>query len=177
MRVSNPEGEFRKVPSLFFLYEVNEYGTILRNVKSKRRIKVDIVAHNSPTQYRCCQLNIKHHVRKVFLHNLVAECWLDAKPEGRQTDHIDRNSLNNHYSNLRYVTKSEQMKNRNIPEESMQNIVQPVVLKGKGKEICFETSRRAATYLASVYGKKVKSFSDKLHHRRARIFDYDVIYL
>ena len=41
---------------------------------------------------------------------MVAECWLGEKPEGYEIDHIDRNSQNNDYRNLRYVTRSEQMK-------------------------------------------------------------------
>ena len=31
--------EFRKIPSLKFLYEVNSNGTVIRNVKSKRHLK------------------------------------------------------------------------------------------------------------------------------------------
>lgn len=31
--VNKPNLEFRKIPSLQFLYEVNENGTVIRNVK------------------------------------------------------------------------------------------------------------------------------------------------
>lgn len=36
---NNSNLEFRKIPSLDFLYEINENGTIFRNVKSKNRTK------------------------------------------------------------------------------------------------------------------------------------------
>ena len=36
-KITNSNLEFRKIKSLNFLYEVNENGTILRNVKSKNR--------------------------------------------------------------------------------------------------------------------------------------------
>lgn len=180
--------EFRKIPSLYFLYEVNSDGTIIRNVKSKRHLKIFKKSHNSNTEYWCTQVNIKKHIRKVFLHRVVAECWYGARPEGMQVDHIDRNSLNNDYRNLRYVTKSEQMLNRNYDafiDKCYQNLAKsnggviiPVkLISAEGEELYFETSRKAARFLSEKYGKKVKSFSDKLYLRRKHIFDYDVVYL
>lgn len=186
--MNNSNLEFRKIPSLEFLYEVNENGTIIRNVKSKRHLKCIKKHHNGPTEYWCTQVNIKHRIRKVFLHRVVAECWLGPRPEGMQVDHIDRNSLNNHYTNLRYVTKSEQMLNRdysqfigtclfNLSVCNKGHIV-PVRLIRNGKSIDFPTARRATKYLASQYPDvKEKSFADKLHLRRKHIFDYDVEYL
>ena len=186
--MNNSNREFRKIPSLDFLYEVNDNGTIIRNVKSKRHLKCFKKCHNSNTEYWCTQVNIKHHVRKVFLHRVVAECWLGQRPEGMQVDHIDRNSLNNDYRNLRYVTKSEQMLNRNYDvfmESLLSNLaagnggnINPVKLHGRGEEVEFPTARMAAKYLAVVYPeKKEKSFNDKFYHRRKHIFDYDVEYL
>lgn len=182
--------EFRKIPSLKYLYEINEDGSIIRNVKSKRCLKCFLRSHNSNTQYWCTQVNIKDRgIHKHFIHNLVAECWLGTKPPGFQTDHIDRNSLNNHYTNLRYVSKSEQMLNRDYDTITMQNAwiqnlgkkngfkVNPVRLVKDNESIEFPTARRAAKYLASVYGKLEKSYNDKFHHRRSHIENYDVIYL
>ena len=180
--------EFRKIPSLQYLYEVNGDGTIIRNVKSKRHLKCFRKCHNSNTEYWCTQVNIKKHVHKVFLHRVVAECWLGARPEGMQVDHIDRNSLNNHHSNLRYVTRSEQRLNRDYSkfmDKLLKNLsvgnkgsINPVRLVGaQGFSMEFSTARQAAKFLAEAYGKKEKSFSDKFHHRRKRIFDFDVLYL
>ena len=180
--------EFRKIPSLDFLYEVNGDGTIIRNVKSKRHLKCFKKSHNSNTEYWCTQINIKHHIRKVFLHRVVAECWIGQRPDGMQVDHIDQNSLNNHYSNLRYVTKSEQMLNRNylaFQDKLFANLakgnkghINPVRLTRNGESIDFPTSRRAAKFLTTKYPNiKEKAFTDKFYLRRRRIFDYDVIYL
>ena len=181
--------EFRKIPSLYFLYEVNGDGTIIRNVKSKRHLKCFKQSHNSSTEYWRTQVNIKKKIHKVFLHRVVAECWLGPRPEGMQVDHIDRNSLNNDYHNLRYVTKSEQMLNRNYDRfmhKLYENLAvrnggktNPVALiSAQGERIEFETARKAAKFLASVYPhKKEKSFNDKFHLRRSHIFDYDVEYL
>ena len=180
--------EFRKIPSLKFLYEVNCDGTKFRNARSKRCLKCRKQAHNSETEYWVTQVNIGGKIRKVFIHNAVAECWFGEKPEGYEVDHIDRNSLNNHWTNLRYVTRSEQMLNRDygkFMDKLLANLaignkghINPVRLIRDGEILDFPTATRAAKYLVTIYPhKKVKSFNDKFYHRRHRIFDYDVIYL
>ena len=180
--------EFRKIPSLKFLYEVNADGTIFRNARSKRCLKCYKHSHNSDTEYWCTQVNISKKIIKVYIHKVVAECWLGEKPEGYEIDHKDRNSLNNHYTNLRYVTKSDQMKNRDYSamwDKLMQNlskgnggVVNPVRLVKGEVSLDFPTARKAAKYLSEVYPhKKEKSFNDKFHLRRHKIFEYDVIYL
>ena len=179
--------EFRKIPSLDYLYEVSEDGTIIRNVKSKRRLKCFKKSHNSSTEYWCTQVNLKGEIRKVFLHRVVAECWLGPRPEGMQVDHIDRNSLNNHYTNLRYVTKSEQMLNRDYStfiDKIFTNLasqnggkINPVTLKKEEEVFDFPTARQAAKYLTTIYPEKPeKCFNDKFYHRRKHIFDYEVEY-
>ena len=181
--------EFRKIPSLMFLFEVNGDGTIFRNARSKRVLKCYKHSHNSNTEYWCLNVKLKKRIRKVYIHKVVAECWLGAKPEGYEIDHIDRNSLNNHWTNLRYVTHSEQMRNRDYSGELWDKLIanlaignggriNPVRLIRNDETIDFPTARRAAKYLAQVYPhKKEKSFNDKFYLRRHRIFDYDVIYL
>lgn len=181
--------EFRKIPSLKFLYEVNCDGTKIRNARSKRCLKCRKHSHNSRTEYWYTQANIGGKIHKVYLHKVVAECWLGTKPAGYEIDHIDRNSLNNHWTNLRYVTRSEQMLNRDYSGEFLNQLlanlaagnkghINPVRLIKDGVATDFPTARQAAKYLAQVYpNKKEKSFSDKFYHRRHRIFDYDVIYL
>lgn len=50
------------------------------------------------------------HVRTT-VHRLVALAFLGERPEGMVIDHIDRNKSNNHFTNLRYATLSENSKN------------------------------------------------------------------
>lgn len=180
--------EFRKIPSLRFLYEINGDGSVLRNVKSKRRIKIWKDAHNSKTEYWKCQINHGHRViKKHFIHNLVAECWLGEKPEGYMTDHIDQNSLNNDYRNLRYVTRSENMKNRDyskFQDKIWANLairnggkMLEITLSNKDESRTFPSSRQAAQWLAKRYPEKTcASFLGKFRQRRSHLFDYDVRY-
>jgi hypothetical protein len=44
------------------------------------------------------------------VHQLVAECYLGPCPVGYEVDHIDNNKLNNHYTNLQYLTKADNIK-------------------------------------------------------------------
>ena len=80
--MGKPNLEFRKIPSLLFLYEVNADGTIFRNARSKRVKKCYKHSHNSRTEYWCLNVCLKGRIRKVYIHKVVAECWLGAKPEG-----------------------------------------------------------------------------------------------
>lgn len=45
-------------------------------------------------------------------HIIVAACWLGPRPEGLQIDHINQNRHDNQPTNLRYVTPSENRRNR-----------------------------------------------------------------
>jgi hypothetical protein len=101
--------EFRKIPSLKFLYEIDSAG-VIRNIKSKHVLKPFL----SGGYYRVCIGNSANKAnKKHYIHDLVAECWLGPKPAPEyEVDHIDRDKLNNDYHNLRWVTHSDNLKNR-----------------------------------------------------------------
>ena len=59
MNVTNSNLEFRKIKSLDFLYEINENGTIFRNVKSKKQNKIKLDTHNYEKGYYVTFCKIK----------------------------------------------------------------------------------------------------------------------
>ncbi len=59
--------------------------------------------------------------RNMRVHRLVAETFLPNDNNLPQVDHIDRNRINNHISNLRWVTHSENMINRDMTNIKKKN--------------------------------------------------------
>ena len=53
----------------------------------------------------------------AYVHTLVAICFLPKEERNFSVDHIDRNKLNNHATNLRWATTKEQRKNQTNPVE------------------------------------------------------------
>lgn len=169
--MENSNREFRKIKSLYFLYEVNENGTIFRNVKSKKQSKIIIDYHHSPKGYCFTWVCMKGKVHRVSIASVVAECWLGERPIGYQIDHIDRNSRNNDYRNLRYDSK------KNL-DAYRKTIMKPVVLKNDtGFYNAYESMTAAAKFLANHYKKEIEHMRCKLKARRKRIYGFDVIYL
>lgn len=181
--------EFRKIKSLDFLYEVNENGTILRNVKSKKQHRIVLDMHHSKTGYYKTTIHFKGKNKRVMIHKVVAECWLGDKPENMSVDHIDRNTRNNHYTNLRYATHSEQMKNRKMSDKvikqatlnclkwTMTYVAKPVIITKNNNSIKFDSMSQAAEYISKEYGLKKEHIRSKLKKRRKKIYDYDIKYL
>ena len=189
---TNSNLEFRKIKSLNFLYEVNENGTIFRNVKSKKQLKIKLDFHHSECGYYCTFVHIGGRrpdakIVRVMIHRVVAECWLGPCPEGMEVDHIDRNTHNNHYTNLRYVTHSEQMKNRDHSDISKTGAInldkarrsrmKPVMVIGNGCEYNFESYAECARSLGNIYNVDPDMIRHKLKNHRSHIYDFDIIYL
>lgn len=183
--------EFRKIPSLKFLYEISEDGRIVRNVKSKKPLTIKLDMHHSKTGYYAfwtyATLDGVQKVRRHMVHRLVAECWLGPCPEGYEVDHIDRNTHNNHYTNLRYVTHSGQMKNRQLGDhvitQATKNCrnwtakISIVVLLFTATSChALPSICAAARYIAEHTGCKSEQIRSYLKKRRSHILGYDVIY-
>lgn len=87
------------------LYEISEYG----DIKNK---KGNILSKHIRNGYYACQLNKNGKGKTISIHRLVALNFLE-KPNSvdkNTINHIDGNKLNNHYSNLEWVTSSENCK-------------------------------------------------------------------
>lgn len=89
---------------IFNNYEIDENGNIYSYISNKY-----LKSHLDRYGYLYVTIKSKHY--KV--HRLVAKAFLDNPNNKPYIDHIDRNKLNNHYSNLRYVTPKENSNNEN----------------------------------------------------------------
>lgn len=191
--MNNSNLEFRKIPSLDFLYEVNCNGTILRNVKSKKQSKIVLDMHhaNNGIGYYMTMVSVHGKTKRVMLHTVVAECWHGKRPDGLQIDHIDRNSRNNDYRNLRYVTHSEQMKNRVLSAETIERVKRncrkytmecvaiPVEATDRrtNEKAVYPSMSECARSIADDYGVSSEHIRAKLKQRRKSVYDYDIRYL
>lgn len=183
----NANLEFRKIPSLDFLYEINENGTIFRNVKSKKQNKIKLDKHHSKKGYYVTFCRHKGKPKRIMIHRVVAECWLGPCPIGLEVDHIDRNPHNNDYRNLRYVSKSEQMKNRdhsNISKKGSQNLeaarqqrMKPVKITNGQEQYVFESYAACSRFMAERYNGTFESFRYRLKRKSKKILDFDIEYL
>ena len=189
--MNNSNLEFRKIKSLNFLYEVNENGTIFRNVKSKKQLKIKLDYHHSKIGYYMTMVHNKSindgKPKRVMIHRIVAECWLGDCPSEFEVDHIDRNPHNNSFKNLRYVSKSIQMKNRNhenISKKGTENLekarklrMKPVKICSNDEELFFESYADCSRFLAKKYQVSFEHIRYKLKSHRNKIYDYNIIYL
>lgn len=58
------------------------------------------------------KFNGKRITKTVEAHKLVALAFIDGYFDGAVVDHIDSNAFNNDYSNLQYITQSENIRKR-----------------------------------------------------------------
>ena len=105
---------FRTIPG-YPRYAISEDGELLSFVYSRRSqephfIKPFIDKHTG--YYKVGIKSLKGR-KNAYIHDLVARAFLGERPKGYQIDHKDGNKLNNHYSNLHYVTVKENQLNPN----------------------------------------------------------------
>lgn len=144
--MANSNREFRKIPSLNFLYEVSKDGRSFRNVKSKKEKKILVDYCHSKKGYRYTFVNIKGHTQKVSISKVISETF-GHNPEDIK-DHDTLNDIKKHV----YLTNKE------------------------GKELYFESKAAAARALAEEYGTSVEYIRSKLKKKRSHIYGYDVRY-
>ena len=105
-------------------YEISNYGNVIsKNCNRKRNIKLGLSNRkNINNQYLHFVCSLNNVCKDFYPHKLVCEYFVGGYFDGSVVDHKDGNRLNNHYSNLHYVTRSKNIlksdfknKNSNYP--------------------------------------------------------------
>jgi hypothetical protein len=108
------EEQWRPIRRFEHYYEVSNLGRI-RSIGTGqgRRTGRLINGWLNNHGYRHVELQVNNRGIAVLVHVLVTEAFLGPCPIFKEIDHIDGNKRNNVVSNLRYVTRSENMLARN----------------------------------------------------------------
>jgi hypothetical protein len=107
--------EYRVIPN-YENYSISNNGNLINN-KSNQELKTYIAGSG----YKYCRIINQFGYKKTTIHNLVCLVFLGERPNDYQIDHIDRNKLNNNINNLRYVSVSENLSNRNVRLQARRN--------------------------------------------------------
>ncbi|BFM39940.1 NUMOD4 motif-containing HNH endonuclease [Synechocystis sp. LKSZ1] len=93
---------WKPIPGYEGLYEASDTGQI----RSKKGELSQKIWRGYPKV-----VLVKDGDRKNWrVHNLIALTFIGSRPDGYELDHIDANKLNNHITNLEYVTHQENVK-------------------------------------------------------------------
>ena len=86
------------------LYRISNKGFVI-GFKNNRQLKID-----TSSGYSRVILQNNGKKERFLVHRLVAIHFIDGYFDGAVVNHIDGNKNNNHYTNLEYVTRSENIK-------------------------------------------------------------------
>ena len=109
--------EWKKIPG-WNNHEVSNNGKI-RNTKTKR-LKQTRVANNGYEMVSLYEINKR---KNLYVHRIVAECFVAKNLGSDWVNHIDKNRNNNYYKNLEWVTPSENANHRYCNNKSQKYII------------------------------------------------------
>lgn len=91
-------------------YEVSDLGNVRRATgpHAGRPRKLSL----NSTNYPALRLRVDGKKGNQLVHHLVTFTFLGPMPDGMEVDHIDRVPTNNALTNLRYVSRAENVRNR-----------------------------------------------------------------
>ena len=90
-------------------YTIYDDGRIWSKARKNGKWLKPFPTHKGYLMVRLCDKGVD---KCYSVHRLVAEHYIPNPENKPQVDHIDRNKLNNHVSNLRWVTNQENTDNR-----------------------------------------------------------------
>lgn len=163
---TNHESKYRKIESLKFLYEISDDGRVVRNVKSK---KVH-TQHLDKDGYYIVNLKINDKYRLYKVHRLQAEVHYGPCPEGYECDHINRNRKDNSYGNVHWISKKDNIANRDMSNVGWSGT--EVTVDDKP----FKSCTAAAKYIAELEGGSFNTYRHYFKTRRHYIKGHKISY-
>ncbi|WP_040828884.1 NUMOD4 motif-containing HNH endonuclease [Nocardia jiangxiensis] len=107
--VAETKERWRSVPGANGTYAVSSLGRVC----SLRRRRVHVMSANTvKSGYRRLSLVVNGRSRSYMVHRLVLLAFVGPPPPGTECCHFDGNPANNRLDNLRWGTRSENMRDR-----------------------------------------------------------------
>jgi hypothetical protein len=147
---SPTEEAWRDVASFPGLYEVSSCGRVRRHINSTYRQSTKpgkILLLDTSTDYARVSLHGNGKRKKMLVHRLVAEAFLDGFIPGRIINHVDGNKQNNAPSNLEWVTPRE-----NTAHAWRTGLAKPMSRSEHGATVIDDRGVRAICFLHHVHG-------------------------
>ena len=131
-------------------YDVSDDG----QVRSRRTQRILKPLPNTVGRYQV-RLRKDGNSHYYLVHRLVAEAFIPNPDDKSLIDHIDRNPLNNHVSNLRWCTPSENNQNRTKRTDTTSSF----------KGVCWHKATQKWIAKISIDGKRkhIGLFNDEIH--------------
>ena len=101
--------EWKDVPSFEGKYQVSNMGRVRRKLKDGYAIRKPYPVKNGYLMFDFYDKPRK--TKRLIVHRVIAEVFVDNPNNLSEVDHIDRNPANNAASNLRWVSHIENMRN------------------------------------------------------------------
>ena len=92
------------------IYSISSFGYIRRDINADGYEAGMILKNLVNGGYRSVVLWNNGKGKRHLCHSLVAQAFIGKRPEGFDINHKDGNKGNNHYSNLEYCTRQENVR-------------------------------------------------------------------
>lgn len=140
---------WKDVPEWEDAYSISNTGRIFSK-RMKKPITLRISNHGYVTADLFTRRQGIIRRKKVYVHRLVAMCFVPNPDNKDYVDHIDNNKTNNLYTNLQWVTNSENVKKGYLtadPEKKKKHFRKQAVFINTTPKIYFESMRECAKSL------------------------------
>ena len=111
-------------------YEISNLGNV-KNTNTNRILK----QYKNPDGYYIVVLSKNGITKSLTIHKLVGLHFIPNPDNLREIDHIDRNKTNNSISNLRWISKSNNCRNKSKKQNTSSKFMGVCFDKANGKYV------------------------------------------